>query len=264
MYFRIWGETLQNDIAGHYDKRGIELMQKHHYQHSLRHEDKTRTGVLQVTEKYLREIRPGRETLLDLCCGIGANSLYPAQLGYQVLGVDLSPKSIEASRWLAQENGLSAQCKFQVGSAIEFLSQTQESFDVIQMYASLYYFDRLQMLELIRRRLKPGGRFICVETNGSQVIANFLRWIKNPIVKNRDQGSLKNLTKVSDLVVFEKVFPSTQFIYLDFLSLGALPFKKNNFLANFVYRIGALVDRFLFNTLKIRSLAFKIVSFSEL
>ncbi len=255
---------MQIEIADHYDKRGIELMNTHHYQHATRLEDITRRSVLQVTEKYLRECRPGHETLLDLCCGVGTNSIYPAQLGYQVLGVDLSPKSIEACFWLMKENGDFKNCTFRVENALDYLQQTTDQFDVIQIYASLYYFNRLEILNLIRARLKPGGRFICVETSGSQPIANFMRWIKNPIVRNRDRGSMQDLTRIKDLEVFYKVFPKTQITYLDFLSFSALPLRRIRGLARFAFRLGSTLDQFLFRTLGLRFLAFKFVILSEL
>jgi SAM-dependent methyltransferase len=255
---------LQNEIASHYDKRGLELMKTQHNQHSLRHDDVTRKSVLKVTESYLRECREGRESILDLCCGVGTNSVYPAQLGYKVLGVDLSPKSIEACSWLMKENGVLEKCEFRVENAIEYLTQTKEKFDVIQIYASLYYFNRVQVLELIRDRLRLGGRFICVETSGSQPIANFMRWLKNPIVKNRDQDSMQNLTRVSDLDVFFKVFPKTQITYLDFLSYSALPLKRLSVLSRLAFRVGTILDQIIFQNLGLRFFAFKFVILSEL
>jgi len=254
---------MQNDISKHYDLRGEYLLTTKYYLHEERFNDITRANILLISERLLAKWKGGRRDLLDLCCGTGIQSLYPAQLGFQVLGVDLSPKSIEAGQWLARENQLSKVCQFQAGDALEFLKNSTQKFDVIQVYAGIYYFDRAQILALIRDHLRSNGCFLCIETSGSQPIAQLLRWFKSHRNSNRDQGSLHNLTRISDLDVFCKLFPKTQIIYLDFFSMMATPLRRFKRLSRFIFKYGTLLDRILFDQLKCRFLAFRFIIYSE-
>lgn len=43
------------------------------------------------------------KTLLDLGCGLGFDSLIFAKMGYQVVGVDISPLSIKKAKELAKD-----------------------------------------------------------------------------------------------------------------------------------------------------------------
>ena len=48
------------------------------------------------------ELQPGAR-ILDLACGKGRHSIYLNELGYEVTGVDLSPRSIEYARQFENE-----------------------------------------------------------------------------------------------------------------------------------------------------------------
>src|SRR5438445_12982900 len=73
-------------------------------------------------ERLLKELRTrGASRLLDLCCGTGLHSIYPARLGYTVTGVDISPKSIMAARQLAALNDVSERCEFEIQDATDRL-----------------------------------------------------------------------------------------------------------------------------------------------
>ena len=60
---------------------------------------------IQAEKLIAKALVPGaNQQLLDLCCGTGLHSIYPAKIGFQVKGIDISPKSIEAAIRLADRS----------------------------------------------------------------------------------------------------------------------------------------------------------------
>lgn len=94
--------------------------------------------------------QPG-ERLLDLGCGDGALTLSLAQHGCRVVGVDASPRQVEAAR----RRGVTALvCD---GHQLPF----QEEFDAVFSNAALHWMRRPDdVLAGIARALKPCGRFV--------------------------------------------------------------------------------------------------------
>jgi SAM-dependent methyltransferase len=100
---------------------------------------------------------PPRSALLEVGCGTGDYGLLLARAGYQVTGVDLSSKSIEAARAKASILGLSG-TSFVVSDA-EALSEIPEnSADGVVSFSALRYVpDLRRALLAVRRVLKPNG-----------------------------------------------------------------------------------------------------------
>ena len=80
-----------------------------------------------VAERVTGEVRPGGR-VLDIGCGTGEDAIWLAGQGYGVLGIDESPKMIEAARAKASERGSSA--TFECRSASS-LGQEPARFDVV-------------------------------------------------------------------------------------------------------------------------------------
>ena len=68
--------------------------------------------------EYVRDrgLPPGRA--LDVGCGTGSNSLWLAEQGFEVLGVDISPRAIDLANGKLG-NGTSARCRFAVLDFLE-------------------------------------------------------------------------------------------------------------------------------------------------
>lgn len=116
--------------------------------------------------------------LLDLGCGGGQTSIFFAQQGAIVTGVDFSKKQIEFAKALAKERG--TKVSFLQGN-IENLSMFEDlSYDLINSSHVLHYIEKLQLcFNEIFRVLKPAGKFVfsishpfnhIVETQKNQLV----------------------------------------------------------------------------------------------
>lgn len=101
---------------------------------------------------------PKNTKCLDLACGKGRHSLYLHELGYDVLGVDLSPQSIAEAK---KNESSSLRFYVQDMRALPYVAQ----FDlVLNLFTSFGYFDDQKENELvlhnIRKALRKDG--VCV------------------------------------------------------------------------------------------------------
>jgi 2-polyprenyl-3-methyl-5-hydroxy-6-metoxy-1,4-benzoquinol methylase len=97
---------------------------------------------------------------LDLGCGTGTHSIYLAQRGFVVVGVDFSPKAIEMAREKARQAG--AAVDFRVGdvTCLDFL---REPFDFVLDIGCLHSLDAMGRTGYARhlaRLTSPGGTFL--------------------------------------------------------------------------------------------------------
>lgn len=110
--------------------------------------------------------------VLDLACGKGRHSLQFNSKGLEVIGIDLSEKSIESA-------------KEQANDTLDFFVHDMRQlfwlahFDVVvNLFTSFGYFhnkeDDQQMMNGVYESLKPGGRFVIDFMNTKKVAANLV------------------------------------------------------------------------------------------
>lgn len=114
---------------------------------------------------------PEKAKVLDLACGKGRHAIYLNQLGYQVLGVDLSPNSIAVASKNANET-----LRFEVHDMRE---PFEEKFDAIfNLFTSFGYFqcdeDHLKTLIAIKESLTEYGFGVIDFMNVNQVLATLV------------------------------------------------------------------------------------------
>lgn len=107
------------------------------------------------------DIKPG-ETLLDLGCGRGAETLQAASLAGpngKAFGLDITPAMVETAQAAAQEAGVS-NADFFYGN-IEALPFPQEMFDAVLSNCVINHApNKRKVYSEIWRVLKRGGRFV--------------------------------------------------------------------------------------------------------
>jgi SAM-dependent methyltransferase len=111
-----------------------------------------------VVEKL--ELEPGAR-VLDVACGHGRHSLELARRGFRVVGVDLSPRSLERAREAARGEGLDVEFVHSDMRELDF----EDEFDAaINLFTSFGYFESddedRRVVERVARALWPGGRFV--------------------------------------------------------------------------------------------------------
>jgi SAM-dependent methyltransferase len=119
-----------------------------------------------VAAKYLGD-RSGL-VALSLGCGSGGREASWAETGKfrRITGIDLSAPRIEAAHRAARAKGLEQILDYRVGNAMHIDAAAAE-YDVVLAEGSLHHLSPLhQVLENVRRALKPDGLFIVNEFVG--------------------------------------------------------------------------------------------------
>jgi SAM-dependent methyltransferase len=105
-------------------------------------------------------IAPGMR-VLDVGCGDGTTALPAAQLGADVLGVDIAGYLVAAGNRRAAGAGLSASCRFVEGDACELAGIEDKRFDrVISIFGAMFAPRPLDVARALVRVTRPGGRII--------------------------------------------------------------------------------------------------------
>lgn len=97
---------------------------------------------------------------LDLCCGLGTNTMFLEESGFITSGIDISKAAISMARKRAFSRGFCAD--FIQGSALD-LPYKDNEFDFILDIGCFHHMrpgDREIFLESLDRVLKPGGKYL--------------------------------------------------------------------------------------------------------
>ncbi|HET7444464.1 MAG TPA: class I SAM-dependent methyltransferase [Solirubrobacterales bacterium] len=98
--------------------------------------------------------------VLDVGCGDGTTAVPEAQLGADVLGVDISANLVAAGNSRAQALGLT-NCRFQEGDASDLNELGDESFDlVVSIFGAMFAPRPFDVAKELVRVTKPGGRIV--------------------------------------------------------------------------------------------------------
>ena len=98
--------------------------------------------------------------MLDLGCGDGTTAVPAAQLGADVLGVDIAANLVAAGNARAEALGLTTS-RFQEGDATDLTELDDESFDlVVSVFGAMFAPKPLDVAKEMVRVTKPGGRIV--------------------------------------------------------------------------------------------------------
>ncbi|MBI2128885.1 class I SAM-dependent methyltransferase [Candidatus Woesearchaeota archaeon] len=101
------------------------------------------------------KIRPGE--VLDMCSGVGTNSIYLASKGFKVTGVDISPAAVNMAKERCLRKGLA--CNYLVGKVLKF--KTNKKFDFIFDRGCFHHIpdkDKPKYVKRLINLLKGNGR----------------------------------------------------------------------------------------------------------
>ena len=115
--------------------------------------------------------------MLDLGCGDGTTALPAAQLGADVLGVDIAANLVAAGNARAQALGLT-NCRFQEGDASDLHELSDESFDlVVSIFGAMFAPRPFDVAKEMVRVTRPGGRIVMGNwiPNDPTLVAQILR-----------------------------------------------------------------------------------------
>jgi SAM-dependent methyltransferase len=98
--------------------------------------------------------------VLDLGCGDGTTAIPEAQLGADVLGVDIARNLVEAGNQRARELSLT-NCRFQEGDASNLHELTDRTFDlVVSIFGAMFAPKPFDVAREMVRVTRPGGRIV--------------------------------------------------------------------------------------------------------
>ncbi len=98
--------------------------------------------------------------VLDLGCGDGTTAVPEAQLGAEVLGVDIAGNLVAAGNERAKALGL-ANLKFQEGDATDLSELDDEQFDlVVSIFGAMFAPKPFDVAKEMVRVTKRGGRIV--------------------------------------------------------------------------------------------------------
>jgi SAM-dependent methyltransferase len=105
------------------------------------------------------DIRPGM-AMLDLGCGDGTTAVPAAEIGANVLGVDIAENLVAAGNRRAAAAGL-PNLRFQQGDASNLVGLADDSFDlVLTMFGAMFAPRPMDVAREMMRVARPGGRIV--------------------------------------------------------------------------------------------------------
>ena len=177
--------------------------------------------------KFLRRIEgvyPENLTILDLGSGAGENANYLAEMGNQVIGIEISPTAIELARARAKKINITVDYRMaDMGEPYPF---NNEFFDLVidvMSSNSLNKKERDIYLNEVRRVLKIGGHFFvrALCKDGDKNAKNLLR---------QSPGTEYDTYINKDMDLIERVFSRQDFVnlYSKYFEIQKL-IKKTNY-----------------------------------
>lgn len=146
------------DLAAFYD----DLAKDYHLLYADWDQSTRRQAT--VLRKLLQTLQcPPPCKLLDASCGIGTQAIGLARAGYQVTGIDLSPKAIDRAAREADRHGV--ELRLQQADFRALSDVLSDTFEIVLTYDNalphlLTEEDLRQGLHELYGRLRPGGLFL--------------------------------------------------------------------------------------------------------
>lgn len=207
-------------------------------------------------EEWMKNHIKKGDRVLDYGCGNGIHSMLPAELGGQVIGIDLSRESLKIARLRAEKQGVAHITRF-LSMDCEKLAFRSRSFDVVFDGGTFSSLDLAKAIPEIARVVKPKGALIAIETLGHNPLTNLKRKL-NKMRGKRTGWAVDHIFKMSDIALIKNHFNHVETHYFNLLSLIAFPFRTLPGGPFFLHALEA-IDSILLKFPPLKRYAFKIV-----
>ena len=176
--------------------------------------------------------------VLDLGCGDGTTAIPSAQLGAEVLGVDIASNLVEAGNKRARDLGLT-NCRFQEGDATNLHQVPDRAFDlVVSIFGAMFAPRPFEVAKEMLRVTRPGGRIVMGNwiPNDPTLVAQILK-ISSAYIPPQPEGFISPMTWGIESNVIER-----------FVGAGVpaekITFARDTFTFNFASSPAVLADEF--------------------
>lgn len=173
--------------------------------------------------------------VLDLGCGDGTTAIPAAQLGANVLGVDIARNLVEAGNKRAQQEGLT-NCTFQEGDATNLSELPDGAFDlVVSIFGAMFAPKPVDVAREMVRVTRPGGRIVMgnwipgdptlvaqiLKTSSAYTppppegfISPMLWGVESQVLERFGQAGIppENISFLRDTYTFKAPFPPAEFL----------------------------------------------------
>lgn len=197
-------------------------------------------------EECIRQHITHNHDVLELGSGTGMHTLALAQTGARVVASDISCNSLAV---LAQRIIGVKTCV----ADMEFLPFENASFDVVTSAGSLSYGDPTLVDAEIRRVLRPGGSFICVDSLNHNPVYRLNRWIHYKRGE-RTRSTMLRMPTLDRIEAISKGFEQTEVRYF-----GSISFLMPVLARLLGEKRAAAVSDYVDKLINVRRAAFKFV-----
>lgn len=167
-----------------------------------------RAPYLEYAAELRRRLRPGL-LVLELGAGGGMQTSVLVETGASVVATDISEYSLELLR--RSVRAPSGNLATSVAD-MEHLPFGSEEFDVVASAGSLSYGDPDRVADEVRRVLKPGGGFVCVDSLNDNPIYRVNRWLHH-LRGERSASTLRRIPSLRTIHGYRRRFRDVNVMY---------------------------------------------------
>ncbi len=153
------------------------------------------------------------KTVLDIGCGVGEASVFFAERGATVVGVDISPEMVKTTKKLAKLHKVAQRVNSEIAD-IQSLPFKTNSFDIIHGKAILHHVNLNEAVKEVYRALKPGGIAIFSDPLDYNLFIKLYEIISRELRSENERR-----LNLRDVQFIHKIFKKVEWIGTDILSL---------------------------------------------
>ena len=153
-----------------------------------------KSGYDRILNEFKRYIKPKKgEKLVDFGCGTGAFTKYLLRYKLDIIGIDISPKSIK----LAKKRF--SKINFIIGD-IEKTKLKANSVDIVLFSGVLHHFDDFtKTMKEAYRILKPDGRIFAYDPNKNNPVMWLYRDENSPVCSTKGRTDNERLLTIKEI-----------------------------------------------------------------